>query len=215
MKKQLLLGILCALLLYGCRGQTGGASLSGDSTDATEETNDTREAYYEELIEALRQEILAMRTDFYIKENAYTDRIAELEERLEKAEKEEGQRPVEAEFLYSVTDGRATVTAYCGTASEVRIPAELGGCPVVGIADKAFAEQKQLLSVWIPEGVTSIGWFAFFGCIRLESITVPESVTVIGYDAFGNCNGALTIRCVGGSYAERYAVSYGIRTSRG
>ena len=38
----------------------------------------------------------------------------------------------------------------------------------------------------IPDGVTSIGQCAFFGC-RLTSITIPHSVTSIGGKAFSNC----------------------------
>ena len=36
----------------------------------------------------------------------------------------------------------------------------------------------------IPNGVTSVGKYAFYGCHLLESIGVPESVTNIGYSAF-------------------------------
>ena len=45
--------------------------------------------------------------------------------------------------------------------------------------------------VAIPDGVTSIGDFAFFGCSVLTSITIPNSVTFIGDYAFGDCT-ALT-----------------------
>ena len=39
-------------------------------------------------------------------------------------------------------------------------------------------------SITIPDGVTSIGSWAFKGCTGLTSVTVPNSVTTIGYDAF-------------------------------
>ena len=39
----------------------------------------------------------------------------------------------------------------------------------------------------IPNGVTSIGEDAFWGCRGLTSIMLPESVTSIGYFAFYNC----------------------------
>ena len=42
-------------------------------------------------------------------------------------------------------------------------------------------------STIIPEGVTSIGNFAFEGCSSLSSISIPESVTSIGYRAFYAC----------------------------
>ena len=40
----------------------------------------------------------------------------------------------------------------------------------------------------IPNTITSIGDYAFYGCNGLTSITIPESVTSIGYGAFYGCN---------------------------
>ncbi len=39
----------------------------------------------------------------------------------------------------------------------------------------------------IPNGVTSIGFFAFLGCTDLTAITIPNGVTSIEVGAFGNC----------------------------
>lgn len=39
----------------------------------------------------------------------------------------------------------------------------------------------------IPDGITSIGKSAFFGCSGITSIVLPNSVENIGEDAFGNC----------------------------
>ena len=41
----------------------------------------------------------------------------------------------------------------------------------------------------IPEGVASIGAYAFSGCSSLASITIPSSVTSIGSSAFQGCSG--------------------------
>ena len=40
----------------------------------------------------------------------------------------------------------------------------------------------------IPNSVTSIGGYAFYGCSSLTSVTIPNSVTSIGRDAFGACD---------------------------
>ncbi len=48
-------------------------------------------------------------------------------------------------------------------------------------------------SVVIPNGVTSIGDYAFAGCGRIESVTIPDSVTSIGKEAFSYCEGLKTI----------------------
>ena len=48
-------------------------------------------------------------------------------------------------------------------------------------------------SVVIPNGVTSIGDYAFAGYGRIESVTIPDSVTSIGKEAFSYCEGLKTI----------------------
>ena len=54
-------------------------------------------------------------------------------------------------------------------------------------------------SLTIPEGVTSIGNYAFSKCLGLQSITIPNSVTSIGYLAFAFCPDLKDIYC----YAEQ------------
>ncbi|MBD5389703.1 leucine-rich repeat domain-containing protein, partial [bacterium] len=48
-------------------------------------------------------------------------------------------------------------------------------------------------SVTIPDGVTSIGDYAFYGCEGLTSVTIPEGVTTIGERAFLYCMGLTSI----------------------
>ena len=45
----------------------------------------------------------------------------------------------------------------------------------------------------IPNSVTSIGRWAFYGCEGLTSITIPNSVTSIGSSAFSGCSGLTSI----------------------
>ena len=40
----------------------------------------------------------------------------------------------------------------------------------------------------IPNGMTSIGKYVFYGCDSLESVTIPDSVTSIGEEAFSGCD---------------------------
>jgi hypothetical protein len=48
---------------------------------------------------------------------------------------------------------------------------------------------SKIVSITIPDSVTSIGESAFISCNDLTSITIPDSVTSIGYCAFANCSG--------------------------
>ncbi|MBE6949053.1 MAG: hypothetical protein E7456_04325 [Ruminococcaceae bacterium] len=50
------------------------------------------------------------------------------------------------------------------------------------------SDDKEILSVVIEEGVTSIGDEAFNGCENLTEMIVPDSVTRIGADAFWRCS---------------------------
>lgn len=51
----------------------------------------------------------------------------------------------------------------------------------------AFCDCISLVSVTIPNSVTSIGESAFENCTGLTSITIPNSVTSIDGYAFANC----------------------------
>ena len=60
---------------------------------------------------------------------------------------------------------------------------------LTSIGDWAFDGCTFLTSITIPNSVTSIGNRAFDGCRRLTSITIPNSVTSIGGLAFSYCSG--------------------------
>ena len=58
---------------------------------------------------------------------------------------------------------------------------------VTSIGENAFWGCPSLTSITIPISVTSIGDLAFSGCYSLTSLTIPDSVTSIGYCEFLNC----------------------------
>ena len=58
---------------------------------------------------------------------------------------------------------------------------------VTNIGDYAFWGCKSLKSLVIPDGVTSIGDCAFYDCESLKSLVIPDSVTSIGKSVFLNC----------------------------
>lgn len=64
--------------------------------------------------------------------------------------------------------------------------------------------KPNIIAVELPEGLSSIGEFAFYDCEYLQRVTVPTSVTSIGGFAFEHCP-ALTIFGAEGSFAEAFA----------
>ena len=68
---------------------------------------------------------------------------------------------------------------------------------LTSIEEDAFEYCSNLNSIVFPEGITSIGDYAFYSCNSLSgNLTIPNSVTSIGSWAFGGCtsfNGTLTL----------------------
>ena len=54
-----------------------------------------------------------------------------------------------------------------------------------------YSVREQVKTVFIKDSVTSIGNWAFYGCLNLTNVTIPSSVTTIGDGAFQYCR-ALT-----------------------
>lgn len=90
------------------------------------------------------------------------------------------------DFEYSGTE-EITIVKYNGTKSNVEIPSYVDDKKVISIADKAFYKHYGLISVTMPNDITSIGYGAFWGCSNLTSIEIPNSVTSIGNYAFNEC----------------------------
>ena len=68
------------------------------------------------------------------------------------------------------------------------------------IPANAFYACHSLTNITIPEGVTSIGDFAFRWDSGLTSITIPDSVKSMGLSAFAGCRGLKTAGPIGGGY---------------
>ncbi len=83
---------------------------------------------------------------------------------------------------FAIVDG--VLYGYRGSETVIIIPDI-----VTSIADYAFYGNNYIISVSIPAGVTSIGESAFYKCSNLESVTFAEGsqLTSIGSDAFRDC----------------------------
>lgn len=77
--------------------------------------------------------------------------------------------------------------SFSETPGKAVIPAKINEQPVREIARSAFKNETRLISLIIPEGVTSIGAYAFTDCKNLTSVTLPSTLKTIGDFAFAGC----------------------------
>lgn len=59
---------------------------------------------------------------------------------------------------------------------------------VTSIGNYAFYQCTNLVSVTLPSTLKTIGQYAFYGCSSLTSITLPSGLTSIGVNAFYGCS---------------------------
>ena len=65
-----------------------------------------------------------------------------------------------------------------------------------------------MICIELPEGLLTVGEYAFTGCFRLPSLRIPRSVTEIGSCAFADCVGLQEI-VFSGAKAEWNAIKKG------
>ena len=70
----------------------------------------------------------------------------------------------------------------------LQIPSKIGDTQIIGIAEGALADIKNLREVKISEGIISIADYAFYRCIILETVELPDSLKIIGSGVFSGCN---------------------------
>jgi hypothetical protein len=95
------------------------------------------------------------------------------------------------DYEYYETRYGAVLIRYTGDSTRVRIPATIGGVAVKALYGKNSSysgftgtfQNKKLVAVQIPEGITYIGP-ATFSSNELTSVTIPESVTYLSGFSF-------------------------------
>lgn len=79
------------------------------------------------------------------------------------------------------------IIRYIGEEANISVPEHFAEIPVISIANLAFADNKNVQSITIPDGVETIGDDAFSNCRGLLNVELPDSVTKIGERAFADC----------------------------
>ena len=74
-----------------------------------------------------------------------------------------------------------------------------------------YLNNQKVTNLIIPETITKIKDYTFYGCKSLTSVTIHDNVTSIGEEAFDDCNKDLTIYASDSSYAHRYAMINNIK----
>ncbi len=101
------------------------------------------------------------------------------------------------DFDYKLSDdGQGyIITAYrCATVSELTVPDEYNGLPIIGIGDSVFYNHGELKTINLPDGIEFIGDDAFYSCVGIEEMSLPHTVKSIGSNAFFNCVNLKTIQ---------------------
>ncbi|MBQ8341471.1 MAG: leucine-rich repeat domain-containing protein [Clostridia bacterium] len=95
---------------------------------------------------------------------------------------------------YRLNEDGASYT-FLGTAAaaEVTVPAQYEGKPVTAVAPSAFAQNKTLKSVVLPDTVTTVSENAFLNCTALTDVTLGCGLAAVGNAAFSGCSALVRV----------------------
>lgn len=97
-------------------------------------------------------------------------------------------QPSEGLLYMPSSDGTCAVAIGDCTDEIIVIPEHSpNGEKVTQVKAYAFAYNKKIKSVRIPETVTAVGEGAFMDCINLESVNLPKNITIIYPYTFSGC----------------------------
>ena len=100
------------------------------------------------------------------------------------------------EIPSSVTSFGYNAFSGCSALNEVHISDLAAWCGInyggnygnpLACAHNLYLNGELVTELVIPEGVTKLYRYAFYGCTSITSVTIPSSVTSFDYDAFSGC----------------------------
>ena len=90
-------------------------------------------------------------------------------------------------YIFYTVDNINYLVEYTGNETSLVLPSNYNGESYV-INKYAFYDCDSIISITIPDSVTSIGDCAFYECSSLTSVTIPDSITSIESSAFFGCS---------------------------
>ena len=105
----------------------------------------------------------------------------------------DGERPIKtdsnSEYEFEVYSAGTVITSYIGDreVTELTIPEELGGKPVVKLGTLSMENIDQMECVILPDSLLEIGTHAFSSCDSLSEIQFSSNLKTIGEMAFWYC----------------------------
>ena len=113
--------------------------------------------------------------------------------------------PASHNFVDGVCSGCGAITGSCGAEGDnltylLTTDGKLtisGSGKMADYSDRSsapwYSERTKITSVVLTDGVTSIGYYAFYACIKLTSVTIPDSVSSIESFTFYGCSGLTSV----------------------
>ncbi len=78
-------------------------------------------------------------------------------------------------YTYDVIESEVAITGYIGAGRRIELPHEIEGLPVSSIADEAFFDDDNLVSVRLSDSISSLGNRIFGGCDRFIGFFTNQS----------------------------------------
>lgn len=100
------------------------------------------------------------------------------------------------DYQYTLNEeGKATITKYTGTESNITIPKQFGNHEVTMIGSQSFKDNKSLEKIEISTNISTIDWMAFAGCTNLGEVDFaePSKIEELPFELFVNCSSLKTI----------------------
>ena len=98
------------------------------------------------------------------------------------------QMDEESLYEWKETAGGICIIGCRASLSEITVPEQIAGLPVVQIGDYAFRGMDALEEIHLPDSLRYLGDHVFFNCLKLKRLLVYDTLNHVGDGAFKNCD---------------------------